>query len=72
MSQENLSPFFGIVIFRRERYKTKEAVRPDVEAPHQYPCPTACASYWRQPSLFGDNTRGSNTAKLGVGARTSH
>ena len=33
MSQEKLSPFFCIVVFRRERYDTKEAVRRDVE-PH--------------------------------------
>ena len=31
MSQEKLSPFFCIVVFRRERYDTKEAVRRDVE-----------------------------------------
>ena len=51
-----LSPNFWIVVFRRERSKTKEAVRLDVEAPKKYPCPTACASQWRQPSLSGDNT----------------
>ena len=33
MSQENISPLFCIVVFRRERYDTKEAVRRDVE-PH--------------------------------------
>ena len=35
MSQVKLSPIFCIVVFRRERYETKEAVRLDVEAPEK-------------------------------------
>ena len=34
---------------------------------------TACASQWRQPSLFGDDTcAAGNTAKVGTRARTTH
>ena len=50
MSQGKLSPIFCIVVFRRERCETKEAVRKDAEAPWKCPCP-ACASQWRQQSL---------------------
>ena len=46
---EELSPFF----LDRERFQTKDSVRLDVEAPKKYPCPAACASQQRQPSLFG-------------------
>ena len=28
-----------------------------MEAPEKCPCLAACASVWRQPSLFGDDTR---------------
>ena len=31
--------------------RQKEAVRPDVEALQKCPCPPACASHWRPPSL---------------------
>ena len=50
MSQGKLSPIFSIVVFRRERCETKEAVRKDAEAPWKSPCP-ACVSQWGQPSL---------------------
>ena len=36
--------------------QTEESERPDVEAPQRCPCLPACASLWRQPSLFGDDT----------------
>ena len=34
-------------------------------------CPAACASLWRLPRLFGDDTCGGRTAKVGVRARTT-
>ena len=37
-------------------FQTWGSERLDVEALKKYPCPTACASLWRQPSLFGDDT----------------
>ena len=44
-----------------------------MEALKKYPCPAACASLWRQPSLFGDDTHAvGHTAKVGTRARTAH
>ena len=36
-------------------------MRLDVEALEKCPCLAACASQWRQPSLFGDDTHAVGT-----------
>ena len=36
--------------------QTLGSERLDVEALKKYPCLAACATLWRQPSLFGDDT----------------
>ena len=41
--------------------QTLGSERLDVEALKKYPCPAACASLWRQPSLFGDDTHAVST-----------
>ena len=56
MFQNISSPFLVIVVFKRERIKTKETERMDVVALKKYQCPAACVSQWRQPSLCGDDT----------------
>ena len=44
-----------------------------MEAPRKCPCPAACVSLWRLPSLFGDDTHcGGCTAKVGIRARDTH
>ena len=35
-----------------------------MEAPKKYPCPVACASQWRQPSLFGGDTHAVTTHEV--------
>ena len=52
--------------------QTLGSERMDVEALKKYPCPAACASLWRQPNLFGDDTHAvGHTAKVGTRARTA-
>ena len=36
--------------------ETEGSERSGAEAPQTCPCPAACASLWRLPSLFGDDT----------------
>ena len=61
MAHEKLSPFFWIVVFRREHYQTKDTVRLDVEAVKKYSCLGACAGQWRQPRLSGEGTHAVGT-----------
>ena len=65
--------FFGWWFSELNGIQTLGLERPDVEALEKYPCPAACASLWRQPSLFGDDTHAvGNTAKVGTRARAAH
>ena len=48
--------FFGSSFSDVNGVQKERTERPDVEALWKYPCPAACASRRRQPSLFGDDT----------------
>ena len=54
--RRNYRQFFGSSFTDVNGVQTERTERPDVEAPQKYPSPAACASHWRQPSLFGDDT----------------
>ena len=41
--------------------QTQGSERLDVEALKKCPCPAACASLWKLPSLFGDDTHAVGT-----------
>ena len=53
--RENYRQFFGSSFSDVNGIQTEETVRLGVEAPKKCPCPAACASLWRQPSVFGDD-----------------
>ena len=67
--RSKLPSIYCVVVLRRERYETKEAVRRDVEAPQKCRCLAACASQRRQSSLFGDDTHAVVHVPLGTRAR---
>ena len=59
--RRNYRQFFGRWFSEVKGIQTLGSERLDVEALKKYPCPAACASLWRQPSLFGDDTHAVDT-----------
>ena len=55
ISETKLSPMFFHPVFNGDRSQAKEMVYLDIHVP------AACASLWRQPSLFGDDAHMSGT-----------
>ena len=61
VSGEIIANFFGWWFSEVNGIKTFGSERLDVEPLKKYPCLAACASLWRQPSLFGDGTHAVGT-----------
>ena len=56
VSGEIIANFFGWWFSKVNGVQTLGSERLDVEALKKYPCLAACASLWRLPRLFGDDT----------------
>ena len=59
--RRNYRHFFGWWFSEVSGIQTEGSERLDVEALEKCPCPAACASLWRLPRLFGDDTHAVDT-----------
>ena len=57
----NYRQFLGLLFLDVNGIQTEGSERSGVEAPQRCLCPAACASTWRQPSLFSDDTHAAVT-----------